>query len=192
MNAIKRSVQAGLAAGLMVLGLGMFQKAQALGNPDTMTITVTPAGVTYAVLISSPEVQGYNFGQVVIGATTISTLPIAVQNKGNINAFFSIGVVDVTPTVNWTNAAVPANVTYTMQGQFVTTAAGQPANASFANAGNNIPAAAPGTASGTFNQSTTKTLPNASKDLWLQLQMPTGVAESGQHTLVLSINGQNG
>jgi hypothetical protein len=186
------TIKAVVASGLLLLGLGMFKDAHAVpGNPDTMLISVTPSGVNYAVTITSPEVQGYDFAQVNVGATTISTKPIAVQNSGNISEFFSLAVNDITGGGNaWTNSTSPANVTYTMQGQFVPTAAAQPGDATFAGAGNNLPTAAPGTASGKFNQGATRTLPLASKDLWLQLQMPTGVAENGQHTLVLAITGQ--
>jgi hypothetical protein len=189
MKTLKNAVKVALASGLMVLGLGLMKEAQASGNPDTMTITVTPGGVTYAVAITSPEVQGYDFGTVTIGQTTISTKSISVQNFGNISEFLSLGVQDTTPAVGWTNAAAPANVTYTMQGLFQ---AGQPLSANFAGASNNVPSAPPGTASGKFGEGTTKTLPLASQTLWLQLQMPTGVAENAQHTLVLSINGQSG
>src|SRR4051812_38406796 len=188
----QHAIKVVLGSGLIVLSLGLFQKAHAVpGNPDTMLISVTPSGVNYAVTITSPEVQGYDFAAVNVGFTTISTKPVAVQNSGNISEFFSLAVNDITGGGNaWTNSTSPANVTFTMQGELVATAAGQPSNASFAGANNNLPTAAPATASGKFNQGATKTLPLASKDLWLQLQMPTGVAETGQHTLVLAITGQ--
>jgi hypothetical protein len=187
MNAIKKAVHAVLATGLIVLGLGLVKEAQA-ANPDTMTITVTPGGVNYAVTISSPFVTGYNFGTVNVGVTTVSTAAISVQNSGNISEYFSLAVVDATGGgLAWTNAAAPANVTYTMQGLFQSA---QPLSANFAGAGNNIPAAIPGTAANKFGQGTTQTLPAASANLWLQLQMPTGVADTGAHTLVLSVNGQ--
>jgi len=188
MKTLKNAVQAVMVAGLLVLGLGLMKQAQASGNPDAMTITVTPGGVTYAVAITSPEVQGYDFGTVTIGQTTVSTKSISVQNFGNISEFLSLGVQDATPSVAWTNASSPANVTYTMQGLFQTN---QPLSANFAGANNNVPSAPPGTASGKFGEGAVKTLPLASQTLWLQLQMPTGVAESAQHSLVLAINGQS-
>jgi hypothetical protein len=184
------AVKSLLVAGLILGTWGAFGKAYA-ANPDTLTVTVTPSGALYGVLITSPEVQGYDFGAVNVGATTISTKPIAVQNTGNISEYFSLGVVDITAGgVAWTNAASPANVTYVLQGQFVATGAAQPADASFAGAANNVPVTPPVTAASKFNQGTTRTIPSNSQDLWLQLKMPTGLAESGQHTLVLSINGQ--
>src|SRR6187402_2442971 len=99
-----KTVRAVLAAGLMVLVLGLFKEAAA-ANPDTMrmTVSVNPASVGYSVAITSPEVQGYDFGQVDIAATTISTLPILVTNNGTLLEYFSVGVQDITPTYAWTN-----------------------------------------------------------------------------------------
>src|SRR4051794_14156330 len=134
-RSLKRSMAKrlrGIIAGLFVLTAGLAGQAVA-ANPDTLSVTVTPGGALYGVQITSPEVQGYDFAQVNVGATTISTRPIAVKNVGNISEFFSIGVVDVTGGgVAWTNAAAPAQAAYVMQGQFVATGAGQPADASFA------------------------------------------------------------
>ncbi len=197
MNAMKRAVEAAGVAGLLVLGLGWMQKAEAV-NPDTMVITVKP-DVTYAVGITSPEVQGYDFGLVKVGLTTISTWAIRVENTGDIVEFFSLGVVDVTPGagVAWTNneASLTAGVTsYAMQGVFVAQDDPQPAESTFDGSAKNIPAAPPGTADSKFGQGTglaAKTSPGIKKDLWLRLAMPTGVFENGQHTMVLSVNGQN-
>ena len=186
MNSMKRAIHVALATGLLVLGLGLFKDAQA-ANPDTMTITVTPGGVNYAVAISSPYAQGYNFGTVNVGLTTISTLSIGVQNSGNIAEYFSLGVVDNTPTFGWANDLTPATTTYAMQALFQSA---QPAEASFNGASNNVPSSPPGTAATKHGQASTKTSPSASQNLWLRLGMPTGVNDSGQHTLVLSVNGQ--
>src|ERR1700680_2995494 len=73
---LKHMTKAVLAAGLMILGLGVM-KAQAAGNPDTMTISVTPS-VTYAVTITSVNPNGYQFGQIALAATTISTWAIEI------------------------------------------------------------------------------------------------------------------
>jgi len=200
MNTLKNAVKVGLATGLVVLGLGLFREAQAAKNPDTMTMTVSvnPASVGYGVAITSPEVQGYDFGAVDIAATTISTLPIAVKNTGSIVEFFSVGVVDVTNTYNWTNngaSLTPGSTSYVMQAQFLATSAGQPSNASFADPTYNAPSSPPVVADSKFNQATGlagKTVPGNTKNLWLQLQMPTGVVETGVHTMVLTVNGQPG
>ncbi len=187
MKMFKHSVKAVLSAGLLVLGLSLIHSAHA-ANPDTMTITVTPGGVTYAVTITSPQVGGYAFGVVNVGLTTISTEAISVQNSGNIAAYFSLGVVDTTGGGNaWANNLTAATTTYAMYALFNAT---QPAEASFDGATNNVPEAAPGAAATRHGQASTKTNPGISQNLWLRLGMPTGVAESGQHTLVLSVNGQ--
>jgi len=156
-------------------------------------VTVTP-GVSYAVYITSPEAQGYDFHTVNIGQSTISTKAIAVQNAGNIDEFFSIGVVDVTPSVAWFNQLTPATTSYSMHALFVATSAPQPSSGTFAvgTLTNYAPATSPGVANGKFGQGSTKTIPGDSQDLWLLLRMPSAVHESGVHTLTLSINGQNG
>lgn len=186
MKTFKHVVKALMASGLIVLGLGLWSKVQA-ANPDTMTITVTPGGVTYAVAITSPQVGGYAFGVVNVGVTTIATEAISVQNAGNIGAYFSLGVVDVTPSVGWANDLAADTTTYAMYALFNTT---QPAEASFNGATNNVPSAAPGAAATRHGQASTKTNAGVSRNLWLRLEMPTGVNDSGQHTLMLAINGQ--
>ncbi len=186
MKTFKSIAKAVLSAGLLVLGLGVLSKTYA-ANPDTMVVTVTPGGVTYAVAITSPQVGGYAFGVVNVGLTTISTEAVSVQNAGNIAAYFSIGVVDVTPTFGWANDLTAATTTYAMYALFNAT---QPAEASFNGATNNVPEAAPGAAATRHGQASTKTNPGISQNLWLRLGMPTGVDDSGQHTLVLSVNGQ--
>ena len=123
MNSMKQAVRTAVIAGLMVLGLGVVQKAEALGTPtDTMNILIRP-DVTYAVDISSPFVQGYNFGLVQVAGTTISTVAIQVENAGNIVEFFSLGVVDTTGGGNaWTNngsSLNPGTTSYVMQGVFL-------------------------------------------------------------------------
>ena len=186
MNAIRHVAKVVLASGLIVLGFGVWKQAHA-ANPDTMTITVTPGGVNYAVTISSPFLTGYAFGTVNIGVTTVSTVAIGVQNAGNIAEYFSLGVVDNTPTFAWANDLTPSNTTYALHALFQSA---QPAEASFDGASNNVPSSPPGTAATKHGQASTKTNPSNSQNLWLRLGMPTGVAENGEHTLRLSINGQ--
>jgi hypothetical protein len=189
---MNRIVKAALLSGFIVLGWGASQNAEALGNPDTMVITVTPGGVNYSVTITSPEVQGYDFALVNVGDTTISTKAIRIQNTGNIGEYFSLGIIDTTGGGNaWANSTSAGGITYAMQALLVTVDAEQPANASFAGASNNVPATPPGTAANRYGQGTTKTMPGDAKDLWLQLNMPTSVNEFGQHSLVLSVNGQS-
>ncbi len=187
MKTFTQVAKVALASGLLVLGLGVLSKTYA-ANPDTMVVTVTPGGVTYAVAITSPQVGGYAFGVVNVGLTTISTEAVSVQNAGNIAAYFSLAVADTTGGGNaWANDLSAATTTYAMYALFNAT---QPAEASFNGATNNVPAAVPGAAATRHGQASTKTNPGISQNLWLRLGMPTGVAESGQHTLVLSVNGQ--
>ncbi|OGR90509.1 MAG: hypothetical protein A2992_07490 [Elusimicrobia bacterium RIFCSPLOWO2_01_FULL_59_12] len=186
MNAVKRVVQVAWVSGLIVLGLGVWRQADA-ANPDTLTITVTPGNVNYAVAISSPFVQGYAFGTVNVGLTTVSTVAIGVQNAGTIMEYFSLGVVDDTPSTAWSNALAASNTTYAMYGLFQS---GQPLETDFSNALNNIPVAPPGASATRHGQASTKTNPGSSQSLWLRLGMPTGTDDSNQHTLTLSINGQ--
>src|SRR5580704_8457891 len=89
MKVMKRVVQVAMAAGLIVLGLGMVQNARA-GTADTMTVYVTPTGFNYVVSIASPEVQGYDFTGVPLAATTISTKAITVTNGGNVGEYFAL------------------------------------------------------------------------------------------------------
>ena len=194
----KQKLKSAVIAGLMVLGLGVMQKAEALGTPtDTMNILIRP-DVSYAVDISSPFVAGYNFGLVAPGVTTISTVAIDVENAGTIVEFFSLGVVDTTGGGNaWTNNEGnlnPGTTSYVMQGVFLADGSTQPPSASFNGAANNVPIAPPSTADSRFGQGTGfagKTAAGVTKDLWLRFHMPTAVYESGWHTLLLSITGQS-
>jgi hypothetical protein len=190
----QKAVQAVLTSGLIVLGLGWTQKAHAInGSTDTITVTVTP-DVQYSVQITSPELQGYDFGLVRVGATTISTLSIAVKNSGDISEYFSMAVNDNSGGNSWTNngaSLAPGTTSYVMQGFFVATPTPQPANSSFNGAAQNIPTSPPTTATNKFGQTGGKTAAGDSQYLWLRLHMPTAVNDSSQHSLVLSINGQS-
>src|SRR6185436_3014001 len=120
-------------------------------------------------------------------------LSIQVKNNGDIQEFFSLAVND-TGVNAWTNngaSLAPGTTSYVMQGFFVGTATPQPANASFNGANQNIPTTPPTTADSHYGQGSTKTVAGDYQYLWLRLHMPTSVYESGQHTLVLAINGQN-
>src|SRR5690348_13982987 len=103
MNAITQKLKVVLSAGLLVLGLGVVNKAQA-ANPDTMTISVTPS-VTYAVSITSVTGgSGYQFGTVALAASTISTAAIVLTNTGTIHEYFSIAISNTNPDA-WTPGA---------------------------------------------------------------------------------------
>src|SRR5438105_11290093 len=104
-NKLRHMTKALMAAGLMVLGLGMVQQAQALKNPDTLKVYVTP-NVTYAVAITSPAVAkpGYDFTQVDLAASTISTKAVAVANTGNVSEYWALSVGN-TPEDGWSPLA---------------------------------------------------------------------------------------
>ena len=92
-------------------------------------VSVTPGNPTYAVSITSPEVGGYDFGSVNLGASTISTLGIVVKSSGTISEYFAMSV---TADGGWTpvvvDSAAPAYNKFELQGHF---AAAQPLDSSF-------------------------------------------------------------
>src|SRR5947209_11029643 len=70
MKTCKSAVRSMVVAGLVVFGLGVVKKAEAAPNADTMVMSVTPVGFTYAVVITSPVLSGttgYDFTQVNLG-----------------------------------------------------------------------------------------------------------------------------
>ena len=184
-----KSMKVALASGLLVLGFGLFSKAQAAGNPDTMTISVTPS-VTYAVSIASVTGgAGYQFGTVALAASTISTAAIVVTNTGTISEYFAMAVSNSAPD-NWSAAAAgtAAANAFGLIGEFSAT---QPAIAAFVG-GDALVNAIPGTSDTLYGQSSTKTNVAGTKNLWLKLNMPTtlSVGTGGAQTMVVSINGQ--
>ena len=187
MKTMQQAASAALAAGLLVLGLGVVKEAIA-ANPDTMTISVTPS-VTYAVTITSVNSSGYQYGTVALAASTISTAAIVVTNTGTIWEYFSMAISNTSPDA-WTpasNGTAAANV-FGLIGEFSAT---QPASGSFAS-GDALTTSIPGTAATLYGQSSTKTSVNGTKNLWLKLNMPTtlSVGSGGAQTMTLSVNGQ--
>src|SRR5579862_8377910 len=105
MKTIKMAVQRLSAIGLFALGLGMLgTKAQAVNNPDTMTVSVTP-NVTYGVAITSVNASGYQFGTQNLGATTVSTAAIVLTNSGNVYEYFSMGISNTSGSWSAVNTA---------------------------------------------------------------------------------------
>src|SRR5258706_3493967 len=101
MKTIKRATYAVFAAGLMLFGLGMAQKAHA-ASTDTITLSVTPGGVTYAVQITSPtDGSSYPYGTITLGQTTGSTAAIGVKNIGTISEYFVMKAGNTNPDT-WT------------------------------------------------------------------------------------------
>jgi len=188
MNKTHKAITVSLAAGLLVLGLGMAQKAMA-ANPDTITLSVTPGNVAYGVSITSPMAEGYVFGTVNLGATTLSTAAIAVQNSGTISEYFSLKVSNSSPD-SWTPLSAdgtPDHNEFELLGRFNST---QPTSATFSATDDIVDGSFEDPAAAKFGQASTKTAPSNSQNLWLKLIMPTTVSSSSQQTLTLSINGQ--
>ena len=71
-----------LMTGLVTLGIGGLSQIAQAATTDTMTVSVSPL-VTYSVVISSPYASGYNFSNVSLGATTLSTLGITLNTTGS-------------------------------------------------------------------------------------------------------------
>ena len=191
MSAWKHVMRSVLVAGLMVLGLGVVGKLEAAPNPDTMVVAVTPGGYTYAVVITSPLVSGttgYDFTQVNLGATTISTLAIVVKSSGTISEFFSLAIGNSQPDSWAPVSGTPGFKEFKMIARF-TGSGGQPADSAFA-AGDALTTGVPGTSGTLYNQGS-KTDPGNTQNLWLRLTMPSQVSNQNAQTMVLTVNGQN-
>jgi hypothetical protein len=192
----RNMLQAVLAAGLIVLGLGMGEKAQALPpNPNTMVVAVTPSASSayWGVLISSPLTSGttgYDFGQVDLAATTISTVAITVTSTGTVAEYFSMAVSNSQPD-NWSaiSAAPTGYDTFLMLGHFVTHLAGQPASGTFSVLNDTMTATVPTTAASRYGQ-TSITTPGTPLDLYLMLTMPATVKTNAGQWMTLTVNGQ--
>ena len=145
--------------------------------------------MTYSVSIASVNAAGYQFGQVALAASTISTHAITVTNNGTIAEYFAMAISDTSPDAWGPGASGTAAAnTFGLIGHFNAT---QPADATFVG-GNALENAIPDPAGALYGQASTKTNVGGSKNLWLKLNMPTtlSVGTGGPQTMVLSINGQ--
>ena len=99
-----------LMTGLVMVGLGAVSQA---ATTDTMTISVSPQ-VTYGVTISSPFAQGYVFGNVSLGASTLSTVAITLNTTGATGPeFFGLSISNTNG--GWTaTAGAPGQDTFRM------------------------------------------------------------------------------
>ena len=94
-----------LITGLVMLGVGAVSQA---ATTDTMQVSVSPT-VTYSVAISSPYTSGYNFSNVALGATTLSTLAITLNTTGATGPeFFGLSISNTSG--NWTATTGAAGV----------------------------------------------------------------------------------
>ncbi len=190
---MKSKLKQVLVTGLVVMGIGVIAQRAEAKNPDTMTLSVTPAGLTYSVAITSVNGSGYQFGSVALAGTTVSTAAIVVSNSGGGNAseYFGMMVSNTSPD-NWApQTGAPAADQFRLIGEFSTT---QPVTGitGFPTS-DAIDGSFPGAAAALYGQASTKTNVGASKNLWLQLEMPTAinVGAGGAQTMTLYIQGQS-
>jgi len=177
-----------LATGLVALGMGwMAGKAQA-ASTDTITISLTP-NTTFAVSISSPYAGGYNFGQVNLNSTTVSTLAITLTNSGSIYEYFGISVSNTSG--GWTtNGTAPSTDTFRLSGLLNAGAVPAQGSGSFSALTNT----APGTANGLYGQAskTSSAAGSNTQKLRLQMEMPftLNTGGTGPQTMTVSVTGQ--
>ena len=186
MNALKKIGLIVGALGLMVLGMGWVQEAQA-ASTDTITVSVTPGGVTYSVAMSSVSAgSGYAFGTVNLGATTVSTAAIVVTNNGNIAEYFALAISNSGPD-SWAPGATTSTNVFVMDGYFNAT---QPAPATPTNT---LGTGAVSASANLYNQGNTKTNVGSTQNLWLKLIMPSQLngGTGGAQTMTLSVTGQS-
>ena len=174
---MKKELKHVLMMGLMVLGIGaVTEKAQAAaGVTDTMTVSVTPT-VTFSVAISSPYASGYDFSNVALSATTVSTKQIVLNATGATGAeYFGLSITNTSG--GWTpTASAPGADNFRMAAYF---SAGQPAPATFSAASNYLATTFSPPAYNLYNQ-TARTAPGAAAtNLWLRLEMPTQITTGG-------------
>ena len=176
-----------LVTGLAVIGMGWLAgKAQA-ASTDTITLSLTP-NTTYAVTMSSvTSGVGYQFGNVNLNSTTISTAAIVITNSGSVYEYFALSVSSPT-SGSWSpNSTAPGVDTFVLSGAYGTSQPAQGAG-SFSALTNMAPAAS----AALYGQASTKTAPAGTQKLWLQMQMPTSLNNGGtsQQTMTLSVTGQ--
>jgi len=197
---MNRQLKQVLVTGLMVMGLGMVAKQAQAISYDTMNVLVTAGGLTYGVKISSVTGgTGYNFGSAVaLNTTTGSTAAIGVQNTGNVGEYFSLSVSTSDNSGSGGDKWVPSGAAggqamdiFEIHGYFNGASGVQPVDTVFNPANTFVGGAAPNPAAADYNQGSA-TLAGASQNLWLKLWMPTteATADTTQHTIVLTINGQ--
>ena len=175
-----------LLVAVAILGLGMVGTKVEAANPDTMTVSVTP-NVTFGVTITSVNASGYQFGTVNLGATTQSTAAVILTNSGNIAEYFSMAISNTSG--GW-SAVSGAPGTDEFRMTALLNAGTQPALASITDALVNPPV--PGAAATLYGQASTKTAPSGTKNLWMKLEMPSGLntGTTAAQTMTLTVNGQ--
>ena len=183
---MKLTMKRVLIAGLVMLGVGGLTRQARAATSDTMSISVSPQ-VTYGVTISSPFAQGYVFGSIALGASTLSTVAITLNTTGATGPeYFGLSVSNTSG--NWTSTVgAPGQDTFRLGAKMAAT---QPL------IGNTTDflVAPPytGVAQGIYNQGTATSVGGTQK-VWLRLEMPTSlnVGTTGAQTMTLTATAQS-
>ena len=193
---MKKQLKHVLATGLAVLCIGVIaRRAEAAVNPDTMTLSVTPGGILYSVQITSVNSSGYQFGTVNVGATTVSTAAIIVNNTGggNVAEYFGMKVSNSQPD-NWApQSGAPGTDQFRLTGELNATGVLPTQGTGGFPTGDAVTGSFPANAATLYGQSSSKTLVGNNKNLWLQMEMPSqlNAGTGGAQTMTLYIQGQS-
>lgn len=172
---MKKSLLLALA---LLAGLSLAKAA----TSDTLIIKVTPTG-TKGVSIDVPEID---FGNRSIGADNIiSTVPISVQNTGNLASSWGLRVENT--GTSWAVSNSAGVNTYSLQAIFNSV---QPAAGDFNIVEDNLGLADKQCINvGTFggDENCLNVAPGGVRHLWLNLDMPTSSSATGQQQVDLVI-----
>ena len=181
-----------LAVGLITAALVLAGASRCLALDDQLTLTVTISNAVSVNIISAD----YDFGDVALGATTISTLAniINVDNtSGGVREDYALSMVDNHAT--WGFGAAAGNETYAVWAIFNSA---QPVKADFVSndnlTGSNVLASVDnfGIDSSGDGFDVVDIIGTHEKTLWLRLDMPTasvvapGAAQSAFATITLT------
>ncbi len=181
---MKNHVQKVLTTGLVLLGIGAFAVRAQAATTDTMTVSVSPT-VTYGVTISSPYASGYNFGNVALAATTMSTLAIVLNTTGATGPeYFGLSISNTSG--GWTSTVgSPAQDQFRMSAKI---AASQP----LASNTTHYLSAGPFAGAAEMLYSQTMTPVAGTANVWLKLEMPPtlNAGTTGAQTMTLTATAQ--
>ena len=161
----KRRQQEFILFAVFLSTLTLARQVQA-ATTDTMTVSVSPT-VTYGVTISSPFLTGYVFGNVALGASTLSTVAITLNTTGATGPeYFGLSVSNTSG--NWSaTASAPSQDHFRLGAKMGAT---QPLIGNTTDFLSAPPYS--GVAQGIYNQGTATSVGGTQK-VWLRLEMPT-------------------
>jgi hypothetical protein len=177
-----------LGASLVLACLGVSRVHAA--NPDNIVLSVTPGGLNYAIQITSPEAQGYDFSTVNFGVTTVSTKAISFTNVGNVPEYYALAISATSPD-SWSpiSSGTPGLNQFKMLGQILASGSTQPASSAFSVKNDTMTVTVPAVGAGRYGQAA-QTNPGVITNLWLKLTMPSAGNSAAAQTMTLTINGQ--